>query len=322
MTTSELNRLLEKGLLGPEQHRFLSRIYSREIISIYHEIRTLLYFGVLMFTGGAGILIYKNAGTIGHLLNNTALAIIMMACFWYAGKNRPTFSKAQVESPSSYYDYVVLLGALLFIALEGYLQAVYSLFGNQWGLAAAIPALVFWPLAYLYDHRGVLSVAIVSATTAIGLQISAYKWMASNIFKETDLIYPATLLGTGIWAAGLALDRLKLKQHFTFTYLLWSATLVFTSLLAALFKFEPMLFFAAVLLALSATSVRYAQRTDHFVFLLYGAVFGYITTTYLVSQIGRFGSLFWFVYFIVSCLGLIIFIIVSIKTFAAGRASS
>ena len=80
---------------------------------------------MLAFTTGAGVLIYRNAGSLAHIFNNLALTAIMLACFWYAGKWRSPFTPQPIPSPTPYYNYVVLVGALLFLMqMHGYLHTV------------------------------------------------------------------------------------------------------------------------------------------------------------------------------------------------------
>ncbi len=315
MRLSDLSELRQRGHLNEKQYAWLARIYSGEFISLFYEIRALLYVGVLSFTTGAGILLYKHTETLGHSINILLLTMVMLACFAYATKHRPPYTHAEVESPTPYYDYALLLGALLFASIEGYLQAVYNIFGQQWGLAGLIPAVVFFVMAYLYDHRGILALAITATAAAIGLEVSAINWFANNVFSEEALIFPSVALGVGVIGAAALLRRAGIKVHFTFTYLLWGATFIFAGMLGAVISFEPTSLYCLTLMIVSVVAMRYALQTATFVFYLYGAVFGYIGLTVLLTSLVDLGALFWYLYFIISCGGLVYFITRSLKTF-------
>ncbi|MCZ6820404.1 MAG: hypothetical protein O7G31_13075 [Calditrichaeota bacterium] len=309
-----LDQLFEKKLLDKKQYTLLSAIYSKKIFSLYYELRTGLYLGVLSFTTGAGILIYENAGSLAHLLNNVVLSAIMLACFWYAGWHRAPFTTAEVESPTPYYDYVLLLGALLFLIIEGYLQNIYGVFGQQWGLAVAVPAALFFVVAYVFDHGGVLSLAIVTAAAAVGLQVSVVAWYKNNVFSEESLIYPAIIFSVCLTAIAFVLDNLKIKRHFTFSYLLWNSVILLTALLAALFQFQPKLLFFLILAATSAGAIYHARKTQTYVFFLIGVTSLYIAVTYMIARLGNIDPVIWYLYFLASCIGLVFFVIRSVRT--------
>ena len=62
------HELFEKELLAKEQHDRIEEIESGRLVSVVGDLRALLYAVVLLFTGGVGILVYKNIGEIGHLV--------------------------------------------------------------------------------------------------------------------------------------------------------------------------------------------------------------------------------------------------------------
>src|SRR6516225_9776133 len=92
--------LLEKRLITQEQFQKIEPIVSGKIVSVFYELRTLLYLGVMLFTTGAGILVYQNIGSIGHIVSIIALTILMFACFWYVHKLEVGYSNEAVQSPN------------------------------------------------------------------------------------------------------------------------------------------------------------------------------------------------------------------------------
>src|SRR5579859_4784870 len=98
MASDTPRELLEKGLITQDQFQKIEPIVSEKIVSVFYELRTLLYLGVMLFTTGAGILIYQNIGSIGHVISIIALAILMLACFWYVYKHEAGYSHKAIQS--------------------------------------------------------------------------------------------------------------------------------------------------------------------------------------------------------------------------------
>ncbi|MEQ9414695.1 MAG: DUF2157 domain-containing protein, partial [Cyclobacteriaceae bacterium] len=83
MTRNTPKDLLEKGFISEAQFNRIEPIVSRKIVSVFYELRTMLYLGVLLFTGGIGILIYENIGSLGHIISILLLSTVCLVCFWY-----------------------------------------------------------------------------------------------------------------------------------------------------------------------------------------------------------------------------------------------
>src|SRR5712675_2683546 len=103
MTRSTPSELLEKGFITQEQFQKIEPVVSGKIVSVFYELRTILYLGVMLFATGAGILIYQNIGSIGHVISIIALAMLMLVCFWYVVKHEVGYSHNSVRSPNPYY---------------------------------------------------------------------------------------------------------------------------------------------------------------------------------------------------------------------------
>ena len=144
-------------MITQDQFNKIEPIVSAKIFSVFYELRTLLYLGVMLFMAGAGILIYKNIGELGHIAAIISLAIVMIICFWYVYKNRQPYSHDAVKQLTPFFDYVLLLGSLLFVTIQGYLQFQYAILDNNLSTSTIVTALLFFYLAYRYDHAGILS---------------------------------------------------------------------------------------------------------------------------------------------------------------------
>jgi len=129
----------------------------------------------MLFTAGAGILIYENIGDIGHIVAIITLALLTAACFLYAFRNAPPYSPTTVKPPTPYFDYIVLLGSLLFISVQGYLQFQFGLLDNNLGISTLITSVFFFFIAYRFDHAGALSLAITALASFWSISISPQK---------------------------------------------------------------------------------------------------------------------------------------------------
>ncbi|MBX2991106.1 MAG: DUF2157 domain-containing protein [Bacteroidetes bacterium] len=317
MNSETLNSLHSGGLITDAQKAFLSRIHDKSLFSLYYELRSMLYLGVLLFTAGLGVIIYQNIDTIGHQAIIGALTLLMIVCFGYAAKRKPPYSNGEVESPGSLYEYVLLLGCLLFAIIVGYIQFQYEIFGTRWQLSALLPAVAFLVLAYSFDHRGVLSLGIAGLASWLGLTVSPVELMKEGIFRSEGLIYTGLLFGIVVCAAALLLDRAGIKRHFTFTSLALGSNILFIACLAAVFTLHPSIVYFLLLALFCTAGILYARKEQSFLFLLLSCVYGYIGLTYMLSDfLHQAFSLFF--YFVVSC-GAVIYFIFHYKKFLARR---
>ncbi|MBC6991383.1 DUF2157 domain-containing protein [Hymenobacter sp. BT491] len=280
--------LQAKGLLSPEQTAAVGNYEHTRPFSLHYELRTLLYSGIVLLSGGLGVLLYQHLDDIGHGVLVAAITALMAACFAYAVRHQSPFTWEQAPRAGVVPDYLLLLGCLLFLTLEGYLQAQYELFGTRYGLAVCIPAALFFWLAYRFDHRGVLSMAITALASWIGLSIAPLSAFTENNFFRSGLGGAAVLLGLALMGAGFVSEQRNLKRHFAFTYLSLGSNLALIAATAALLSSEPTLLgtiAAPLVLLLSGFLIWYARRTHSYLFLLMGAVYGYIAFTYLFFKL-------------------------------------
>ena len=307
MNPAVLDALRNEGLLTERQHSLLTGIYSQKLFSLYYELRTMLYLGVLLFTTGVGILVYLNIETIGHQVIILALMVLTGLCFWYVARRRAPYSNGQVQSPGVLFDYILLLGCLLFTTVVGYLQFQYGLFGEHWEFGALLPAVACLASSYLFDHRGVLSIGITGIGSWLGLTVTPLGLLESGQFHEGSLIETGLFFGLGLVAVALLLDRRGVKKHFTFTYLSFGANIFFIACLYGLFLTHGDAGYLLATIAGVVGGILYARREQSFFFLLISSVFGYIGVTYMLGQFIE-DPLVWMLYFLVSCGGVIYFL--------------
>jgi hypothetical protein len=285
-----LAELQARNLLPPAQAAAIAAADQARPFSLHYELRALLYLGITLLAGGLGVLVYQNIDSIGHGVIIAVIALLMAACFGYAARHRAPFTWGIAPKTSVGADYLLLLGCLLFVVLEGYVQYQYGLFGNRYGLATAIPALVFLPLAYWFDHRGVLAMGITALASWVGLTVAPLAVLIENDFWNDQIQRAAFGLGLVLMAAGFYSEHTGRKAHFAFTYLLLGSNLALASLttatLQASFHERHLTVFgsAFLTLVLCAGLLWYARRTQSYWFLVLAAAYAYVALGCVLAQ--------------------------------------
>jgi hypothetical protein len=282
LTARLLAELHASGLLPPAQAAAIATDERARPFSLHYELRALLYLGITLLAGGVGVLVYQHIDSIGHGVIIGAIALAMSASFAYAGRHRPAFTWGEAPRTSIAADYLLVLGCLLFLVLEGYLQVQYALFGTRYGLATVLPAGLFFGLAYRFDHRGVLSMALTALAAWVGVSVAPLEMFNSDNFWRHALSGPALLLGLALVVAGLLSEFLDRKRHFAFTYLSLGGNVALLAAMSFLFDARAGLALPWLLLVLglSAGLVWYARRTQSYLFLLMSVAYSYVAITY------------------------------------------
>lgn len=312
-TQTLLQNLQENGIISPEQSNVISEYEKNKPFSLHYELRTLLYVGITLLTGGLGVLIYQNLDSIGHGFIVALIAIITLACFIFAYWKRESLTWEEVKNPHHFSDFVLLLGCTSFLILEGYLQFQYDLFGLKYGLVTFIPAVLFFLCAYFFDHRGVLSMAITAFASWVGVSIAPFSIFKKNDFSAPNFLFTAIVLGLVLSALGLISEYKNLKKHFSFTYLLLGSNLSLIAALIGMLNHENWFMYVFITLALCVGLFLYARKTQSYIFLLIGTIYGYIVLTYVLFKFAEvinkeFIYMFAMYYFLLSGVGVIIFL--------------
>lgn len=310
-TNSILNSLTGKGIISDQQADSIASFESEKAFSIHWELRSILYIGILLFSSGAGMLIYENIDTIGHQAIIAVIALTTAGCFYYTFKNSLPYSDERVENPNKLVDYVLLLGCSTFLALEGYLQYQYNVFGSRYGLAVIIPTILFFLCAYRFDHRGALSMAITGLASWLGLTIAPLSVLSDNDFSDGTLIFPAIALGCVLTAVGWISEERNLKRHFAFTYMLMGGNLACIAAQIGLFNENAKVLYFLIGIALCVFFIYRARHAQSLLFLLMGTVYGYAIVTYSIfTSLGVDAALgLGIFYFLFSSVGVIYFLL-------------
>ena len=304
-----LRHLLQQERVTPDEAEAIRQFESKKPFSLHWELKTLMYSGVLLLNAGLGYLIYEHIHTIGHAAIIALIGAISVGCFWYAFTHGRPFSRESVESPTPYFDYILLLGCFTFLLMEGYWQYQYQVFGTRYGLATFIPMLLFFVLAYRFDHRGVLSLGITALGSWLGVTVTLQDLLAKNDFNSETLVQTGIFLGWLLIAVPFVSERRGLKPHFSPTYLHFAVHVLMISCLAgAISLHRPAIYFPLLCLAASFF-FWYARAKRSFFFLTAALVYAYIGLTYvLFSSAPNLDFMAYLLYFVLSCVGIIVFL--------------
>src|SRR5271169_3352862 len=211
---TRLEQWREQGKISPEQHVHLAGLSRGEPFSLFIELNVLLYAGVLAFVAGLGWTVTTWSQQLGDVLVLAVLSTILAACFWYCFSRAPAWSPAETPAPIPVFDYVLYLGSLVWCVELAYMEQRFHVLSGQWDLYLLATAGLFFFLAYRFDNRFVLSLALSSLAGWFGLTISRWPSNQDEQYRQYAIVYSLIVGG-----AGAALQRLRLKPHFFGTYL-------------------------------------------------------------------------------------------------------
>ena len=307
------NKLFEQGILHPEQFEYLEKINSKQLFSVYFELRSLLYIGVLLLTTGIGFIIYLNMGQLAHLALLTVMLTFETAVFWYIQKYAKPYSNTQQKPSTPYFDYVLLFGALLVISIFTYVMLQYDLLETLLEWSSLLSAALFFYLAFRYDHRGVLALAITAFAAFWGLSVSPIDW-ASNQFMDVWKLYnTGIVVGLAFVGTSEIIDRKNIKKHFAFTFKNFGLILFYLSALSTLFESNNWGFYAWGIMILSLWVSISSWKKQEYLFFVYGAIAGYYAFTRLLIEVISDSAPFelWMIY-VMASMGALIWMITSI----------
>jgi hypothetical protein len=260
-----------EGAISPEQQALLASITRGEPVSLFLELNVLLYAGVLAFVAGLGWTVTTWSQQIGDVVVLAVLSALLAACSWYCFSRAPSWSPSETPAPNPIFDYVLYLGTLVWCVELAYAENRFHVLSGQWDYCLLATAGLFFLLAYRFDNRFVLSLALSSLAGWFGLTISHWPSHQDAAYRQYALLY-CLLVGVG----GVLLQRYRFKAHFFGTYLNIVANVLFWALLSGVFDrqgYGP--WFLALLIACGA-SLAWGVACRQFAFVAYAAVYGYV----------------------------------------------
>jgi hypothetical protein len=275
---ARLEHWKEEGAISPEQQAHLASLSRREPFSLFLELNALLYGGVLAFVAGLGWTVTTWSHQLGDVLVVTLLSAILASCFWYCFSRAPAWSRAESPTPSPIFDYVLYLGSLVWCVELAYLETRFHVLSGQWDLYLLTTAGLFFFLAYRFDNRFVLSLALSSLAGWFGLTIAGWPSHQDATYRGYALLYSVVVGGGGV-----LLQRGGLKPHFFGTYVNIAANVLFWAVLSGVFEQDSGLWLVCLLVACAA-SLGWGLARRQFAFVAYAAVYGYVGVSSLLLR--------------------------------------
>lgn len=274
-----LEKWREQGAITPEQFTHLSGLARDEPFSLFVELNVFLYAGVLAFIAGLGWTVNTWSQQIGDVIILAILSAILTACLWYCFSRARPWSPAETKSPNLIFDYVLYLGCLTWSVELAYLENRFHLLSGQWDDYALATAVLFFFLAYRFDNRFVLSLALSSLAGWFGLTLSRWPSFRDDAaYRESAILYSLV-----VGAAGAVLRQRGWKPHFFDTYLNVAANVLFWAVLSGVFQREGGIWLFALLLACGA-ALAWGVEQRQFAFVAYAAVYGYIGVSSMLTR--------------------------------------
>ena len=277
--------------------------------SLFLELNILLYAGVLAFVAGLGWTISTWSQQLGDVLVLAILSAILAACFWYCFSRAPAWSPAETPSPSLVFDYVLYLGSLTWSVELAYLENRFHVLSGQWDLYLLATAGLFFFLAYRFDNRFVLSLALSSLAGWFGLTISHWPSHQDATYRQYAILYS---LMVGV--AGAILQRRGLKPHFFGTYLNIAANVLFWALLSGVFNRQGYGVWFLALLAACGASLAWGLTRRQFSFVAYAAVYGYVGVSSILIR-DMSGETAVLSYFVVTGVAMLVMLVLIARRF-------
>jgi len=291
-----IGRLRARGTLTEAQAGFFGRIARGELVSVRIELQAALWAGVTMVAAGAGILVKESLANLAPLTIGAGIALAAALCLWYVARTAPPFSWGPVASPTLAFDYVLLLGVLLFGTDLAYLETQYKLLGPNWPWHLLLLSLIQLAFAFRYDSRAVLSLALASFAAWRGLALS---FPGGALFgrHEAAIRSNALVVGALFLAAGVLIQRAGRKAHFETAFGNLGLLLLLGAAVAGVYggygHFDMIWF--STLAALSAATIMLAYRARRSDYFAQGVVAAYLGFLRLAAELHLEVGLFYLV---------------------------
>ena len=206
-------RLRAGNVLSSGQAALFDRVARRSLVSLSLEIRALLYAGVLLLTSGVGLLVREHHREVGPLAIAGGIALAGAVCLVWVICKAPPFTWEEIPSPNVAFDYVLLLGLLLFASDLAYVEVQFTVLGPRWPYHLLVVGAVYLLAAYLWDSRTVLGLALTTLAAWRGISVSLISgslWAADAARLRANAI----VLGLLYVAAAALSVSLRRKVHF------------------------------------------------------------------------------------------------------------
>lgn len=285
--------LVESGALPPAQAPVLLRVARGELMAVHSELRALLSLGVLLVTGGAGLLVAQNLDRIGPVAIAVALGVAAAAALAWVERVAPPFTWDEVRAPHLALDAILLLGVLLAGADLAFIEVKFTPLGAQWPWHLLIVAILTGVAAFRYDSRPVFSLALSTFAAWRGVSIGV---LGVTFLPEASAVrWNAIACGALFAGLGAVFVRARRKAHFEPVAVHLGWLLILGALAWGMFEKAGLAWGGALLLTGAALAAG-AFRFRRFSLFAFGVVAAYAGLSRLTLDILDFEILgcFWF----------------------------
>jgi hypothetical protein len=310
--TSLLKEMHRAGTLSSGQLDVLTELHLKKRYSIHQELRAAIYFGVLLITAGVGLTIRQYFAQLGDIAIVGSLTVGALAAFLYCFLKGKPWSGGEVESPNILFDYVLLFGCTLYAADVGYIETQFHVLGDSWHNYLLVSTALFFFLAYRFDNRLVLSMALSTLAAWFGFQLSARFLSFYQYYRESAIAYSLVT-----FAVGSILHRLAVKKHFFDIYLNFTVHFLLVALLSGVAQYRFSSWHLPAMAAAIAAVTVYSMRTRRFLYMLYAILYGYACLSVVAIEFIS-GTAAMYLYGIVSSLTVIGLIFILSRRFKEG----
>ena len=272
----QLQKLHQKEFLKDKDLEEIAKYQKKGIFSLRSELLLMIYVSIILFTSGIGVIVYNNIDSIGHLAILSANFILMLVCFYFSFKKAKGYSNDEVLFENPLYDYLVLTGSLLACIFLGYINFQYQIFDDSYAYVSLISAILCFAVAYYFDNRIVLSMAITSLAAFIGISITPKSLFQNEVYSNLELTYSGLILGILLLVWMEYSLKHKIKAHFHFVYATFALHLLGVCIIAGLVS-NHWWVFIPILIGFVYYFYRFSYRvfaTSLFAFMLLYGYFG------------------------------------------------
>jgi hypothetical protein len=292
----ELTKLRDDGVLAADAAAPLIARERREVVSVYAELRFVIWLGVMLIAVGVGGIVVKHLDEIGPLAIAAAIGIASIACYAWCFWRRV----APAPSPALIDDYILLLAALLASADIGYIEHQFHLLGDNWQRHFLLLAVLHGVIAYLFDSRMVLSLAIGALAAFVGVERRPeFLWEsganAGRAFTCAALIF--------VWRFADA--RFRPNRSFERVFDHFGTNVAFWGALSLMTNSSTRTIGCLIAIVLAVASAFFGVRKGEETFVIYAWIYGVIAVDVLVCTALGADALI-FLYLVVSTIAAIV----------------
>ena len=259
----------------------LAALVRHERFSVFVELSALLYLGVLSIVGGLAWTFREYVASLGDVAILSILTLLLVLSLGYCFTRSGPYSNDEVESPAMVFDYVLYFGCLIFSSTLAFIETRFGIF-RGWDTHLLIAAIVFGVLAYRFDNRFVLSLALSTLAGYLGLKMAIFDTPHTDTVRFVAMLYGAFLIGIGV-----LLYRQSIKKHFLDSYIQLGANAILLATISGVLEPGAGLAYLGLLLVLSGAAIYLGVRYNRFAFVAYGTLYGYAgLSVRLLDRIG------------------------------------